>query len=226
MLGERGLLGQFEVRRRSSAARHSASIYWSTARSVSCPATAGLRGAQKTDRETISLIAVAMKKYATLPTDATEHIYFSETEKKSHVKPLAHNYFGLPIHAVSQTAGGLVYRGRKPVPNLFEDDEELNAARRERNQVVEQSTSNQQEEKHAKKDNFVAQRKVASALLAIATNPATVTHFAQQGGMDAVFKMAFDTSDPDTLTICSKCVSQAAYTPQNRKIMVDKQVTI
>ena len=155
----------------------------------------------------------------------TEHIYY-EPEKKPAVNPLSVNYFGLPIHALSQTASGLVYRGRKPVSFLVEEEDELNASRRIEKLNISLENENDVSEKHAKKDNFVAQRKVASALLAIACNPATVTHFVLQGGMDAIFKLSFESSDQDTLVVCSKCLSQAALTPQNRKVMLDKQVLV
>lgn len=161
-----------------------------------------------------------------LHSEHSEHIYF-EPEKKPNVKPLAVNYFGLPIHAVTQTPMGLVYRGRKPNLNIFESEEEEQRNKKEltENQNILLQAENSVEEKHTKKDNFIAQRKVAKALLAIASNPTTVTHFVLQGGLDAIFKLAFDSSDMDTLTVCAKCIAQAAATPSNRKPMMEKQVS-
>jgi hypothetical protein len=152
-----------------------------------------------------------------------EHIYF-EPDKTPSVRPLKVNYFGLPIHALNQTALGLVYQGRKPNNRIgdSEDDTRQNKQNEQDSNVLAQDESDVEEK--PKKDNRVAQNKVAKALLAIASNPATVSHFVLQGGMDAIFKLAFDAQDHDTLATCARCIAQAADTAGNRKPMMDKQV--
>lgn len=179
----------------------------------------------RTDTRKYGATSFAGTNTLSMYSDNSEHIYF-EPEKKPNVRPLRTNYFGLPIHALSQTPGGLVYRGRKP--NLkngnSEEDANSNKQNTEHENVCAQDESSV-EEKQQKKDNRVAQQKVARALLAIACNPATVTHFVQQGGMDAIFKLAFETQDGDTLTTCAQCIAQAANTAANRKPMMDKQVS-
>lgn len=158
--------------------------------------------------------------------ESSEHVYF-EPDKKPHVRPLRTNYFGLPIHALAQTPAGLVYRGRKPNMRTSSAEEETSRdSKLKEDENILAKDEQDVEEKQQKKENFVAQRKVAKALLAIASNPATVTHFVKQGGMDAIFKLAFESHDADTLTTCARCIAQAADTVSNRRPMMDKQVSL
>jgi hypothetical protein len=159
----------------------------------------------------------------------SRHIYFDPNPKAPEVKPLEKNYFGLPNYALQQTPMGLIYRGRKPMTQQRDDDDDsaTGAARRRDHEADERNQANREVvELASKKSNVVAQRKVASALLAIASNPATATHFVLQGGIDAIIKLSFDASDQDTLMLCAKCISQAADTSANRRPMLDKQVRL
>lgn len=179
----------------------------------------------RTDTRKYGATTFAGANTASVYSEKSEHIYF-EAEKRPHVRPLRANYFGLPIHALTLTAGGLVYRGRKPNLNISTSDEDISSsAKNAEDENVSDNNEQDVEEKHQKKENFIAQQKVAKALLAIASNPATVTHFVKQGGMDAIIKLAFESQDAETLKTCAKCIAQAADTPANRKRMMEKQVT-
>jgi hypothetical protein len=141
-------------------------------------------------------------------------------------KYLATNYFGLPIYALNRTAGGMVYHSRKPVDLGDEDSGPAqNAITDDANADADENAAFLLlEAMGMKKNNFVAQRKVAKALFAIASNPATAQSFVLKGGMDAIVKLVHDSADPETLLTCARCLAQSALTPENRKHMLDKQV--
>jgi hypothetical protein len=141
-------------------------------------------------------------------------------------KYLATNYFGLPIYALNRTAGGMVYHSRKPVDLGTEDSGPTqHTIKDDANSGLDDPASFLLlEAMGMKKNNFVAQRKVAKALFAIASNAATAQSFVIKGGMDAVIKLVHDSVDPETLLTCARCLAQSALTPDNRKHMLDKQV--
>lgn len=113
----------------------------------------------------------------------------------------SHNYFGLPPYAMQQSPNGLAYQCRKPrqVDAAAEDGESQESSLQgapvpdsSSKKVVAQSSEKSEE------INYVAQRKVASALLTMVSNPLMMRHFLYKGGYDAVLKLISE-SKYDTL---------------------------
>lgn len=99
------------------------------------------------------------------------------------------NYFGLPPYSMQQSADGLAYQCRKPLVDVLDDThEESQVMENERpdtgNRKNLESTVDEKGE-----TNFTAQRKVASALLTMVSNPLMMKHFLYKGGFEAVLKL-------------------------------------
>lgn len=112
------------------------------------------------------------------------------------IKPLQKNYFGLPPYALNRTADGIVYQCRKPydrgVGYIVDDDEEL------QKEIVEQKDdlfNEVNKTEHKKSENHSAQRKVAQALAAMASNDQMLAVFVFKGGVDAVIKLSLESTD-------------------------------
>jgi hypothetical protein len=101
------------------------------------------------------------------------------------------NYFGLPPYSMQQTANGLTYQCRAPLESdLLEDSSQLEVSNQELERPgtgSKRNVENMLDEKGA--SNFVAQRKVASALLTMVNNPLMMKHFLFKGGFEAVLKL-------------------------------------
>lgn len=101
------------------------------------------------------------------------------------------NYFGLPPYSMQQTANGLTYQCRAPLESEFledgsqtevmthENERPGTGSRRNLESIIDEKSSN----------NYVAQRKVASALLTMVSNPLMMKHFLHKGGFEAVMKL-------------------------------------
>jgi hypothetical protein len=103
------------------------------------------------------------------------------------------NYFGLPPYSMQQTPDALAYQCRKAVElKLLEDEGDLSRTRPvHENEKTELGSrrnlgSNQD---HKSESNVAAQRKVASALLTMVSNPSMMKHFLFKGGFEAVLKL-------------------------------------
>jgi hypothetical protein len=117
------------------------------------------------------------------------------------------NYFGLPPYAMQQSAGGLVYQCRKPMPREALDSSDHHSLP---SQGGERPDSNKKsiEISIEKMDetNYTAQRKVASALLAMVSNAVMVKHFLYKGGFEAVMKLIAESKDREVLQSCGACL--------------------
>eukprot|EP01041_Mallomonas_annulata_P006982 gene6982-14189_t len=145
------------------------------------------------------------------PASVLSLVDFAEGESpKRLVKPLPVNYFGLPPWALQRTTGAIIYQGRKPYNgkrhNLSEyDDEDQHA---EDEEHIEKSGEIKKHVESAKTDNSIAQRKVAHALLTLSRTEHTVAQFLQKGGLEAIFKLAFESDDLEVLSTCASCLYQ------------------
>lgn len=102
------------------------------------------------------------------------------------------NYFGLPPYSMQQSCDGLAYQCRKPLLHFDEEeDEEVPSKKIENEERLDINIINNVERITLEKTetNFVSQRKVASALLTMVSNPLMIKHFLFKGGLDAVFKL-------------------------------------
>lgn len=106
----------------------------------------------------------------------------------------ASNYFGLPPYAMQQSSDGLAYQCRKSRPSDGKDDDDVDSLQEgslrgipspdsSSKRVVAQTSEKNEE------SNATAQRKVASALLTMVSNPLMMRHFLHKGGYDAVLKL-------------------------------------
>ena len=115
--------------------------------------------------------------------------------QKKMIKPLEVNYFGLPPWALQRTTAGIIYQGRKPYAEKkhFLSGDEEGRVEEGKEDTVKHGEVGQTESKRF--DNVAAQRKVAHALLTMARNQHMVTHFLQRGGLESVFKLAFESEE-------------------------------
>lgn len=109
------------------------------------------------------------------------------------------NYFGLPPYAMQASPVALAYQCRKPMAaNLLTGGDHHSmpsqgGERQEsRSRAIESFTGEKAE------INYVAQRKVASALLTMVSNPLMLKHFLHKGGFEALLKLV-DTGKPINL---------------------------
>ncbi len=102
------------------------------------------------------------------------------------------NYFGLPPYSMQQTPEGLAYQCRKPVEfKLLEDDETEKVKpiqESDRSEIGSRKNLNSTQDQKSQ-TNVNAQRKVASALLTMVSNPLMLKHFLYKGGFEAVLKL-------------------------------------
>lgn len=106
-----------------------------------------------------------------------------------------HNYFGLPPYAMQQSPDGLAYQCRKA--RQIEDDEEASDQAEMPTAGSERPDSSSRKaivaaEEKSDDTNYAAQRKVASALLTMVSNPLMLKHFLYKGGYDAVLRLIND----------------------------------
>ena len=111
------------------------------------------------------------------------------------------NYFGLPPYAMQQSAGALAYQCRKPMAqNLFEQNDHHSLTSAQGGERSGDGTrGGKKDDDHdghgsggdgkAESMNYIAQRKVASALLTMVSNPLMLKHFLYKGGYDAVLRL-------------------------------------
>jgi hypothetical protein len=108
------------------------------------------------------------------------------------------NYFGLPPYALQQTPECLAYQCRKAVEAIFDDDEDgaddirqkigISGENGDRTETGSRRNLNSSQENKSS-NNITSQRKVASALLTMVSNPIMMKHFLYKGGFEAVLKL-------------------------------------
>ena len=72
--------------------------------------------------------------------------------------------------------------------------------------------------------NSISQKKVAHALLKMASNTMMLHHFVNKGGVEAIYKLAFEADDKEVLSLCASCLTQACMHPAQCPTLVDKQI--
>jgi hypothetical protein len=117
--------------------------------------------------------------------------------QKPDITPLHRNYFGLPPYSLRRTAEGIVYQCRKPYEFGVNDGEDYGGDTKNLTGVIagaNEDAANQtgRTEQKNKTENHSSQRKVVSALKAMAGNPQMIGHFVYRGGTDAIIKLAFE----------------------------------
>lgn len=107
------------------------------------------------------------------------------------------NYFGLPISCIQQSPDALVYLGRKPmvdeILDLLSESSVPQVIEAEKSDLSSRKSYNG---KDNKSDNYVAQRKVANALLTMVRNSLMERHFLHKGGFEAVVKLVSESKCP------------------------------
>lgn len=149
----------------------------------------------------------------------------------------SHNYFGLPPYAMQQSPNGLAYQCRKPrqVDAGAEDGDESQESSLQGAPVPDSSSKKvvAQSSEKSEEINYVAQRKVASALLTMVSNPLMMRHFLYKGGYDAVLKLISESKfnalssllhvlahtflpiaakDKEVLQFCGQCLVEVSFT--------------
>lgn len=148
----------------------------------------------------------------------------------------SHNYFGLPPYAMQQSPNGLAYQCRKPrqVDATTDDGDGSQESSLQRAPVPDSSSKKVVAQSNEKSEeiNYVAQRKVASALLTMVSNPLMMRHFLYKGGYDAVLKLISESKldklswsvliffiaflyilakDKEVLQFCGQCLVQVSF---------------
>ena len=101
------------------------------------------------------------------------------------------NYFGLPPYALQASPAALAYQCRKPLQSSLLDGGDHQSVPSAGNDRPD-STSRKMLDSFSEEKtevNYVAQRKVASALLTMVSNPLMLKHFLQRGGFEALLKL-------------------------------------
>ena len=70
-----------------------------------------------------------------------------------------------------------------------------------------------------------AQRKVASALMSMASTPNMLEHFVYRGGIDAISKLSYESTDPEVLAACASSIGIASTQRKHAVHLLQKQVT-
>jgi len=147
---------------------------------------------------------------------------FSPIVTKTHkLKELERNYFGLPPYALHRTAGGIIYQARKPYEGITGRYDESETMQIEDEEEEEKSMV---EKTEVKTQNHSAQRKVASALMSMASTASMLEHFVYKGGVDAVSKLAYESTDPEVLASCASSIGIAATQKKHALHLIKKQV--
>jgi hypothetical protein len=120
------------------------------------------------------------------------------------------NYFGLPPYALQQTPECLAYQCRKAVEAIFDDDEDGAgdirqkmgiSGENDRTETGSRRNLNSSQENKSS-NNVTSQRKVASALLTMVSNPIMMKHFLYKGGFEAVLKLVGEGTTSYLLSFC------------------------
>lgn len=122
---------------------------------------------------------------STIPLESQEYYLMKPVNIKD-IRPLADNYCGLPLHAIEFSASALIYQSRKKAQHdspteIPEEDTQV------RKEIHHDKTNDNEEVKSIK--NSSSQRKVAQAMLTMATKEKMAPHFIYRGGLAAIFKL-------------------------------------
>eukprot|EP00602_Paraphysomonas_sp_CaronLab_P009882 CAMPEP_0185036078 /NCGR_PEP_ID=MMETSP1103-20130426/28517_1 /TAXON_ID=36769 /ORGANISM="Paraphysomonas bandaiensis, Strain Caron Lab Isolate" /LENGTH=1549 /DNA_ID=CAMNT_0027573461 /DNA_START=157 /DNA_END=4806 /DNA_ORIENTATION=- len=144
---------------------------------------------------------------------------------KTKFKELDKNYFGLPPYALNRTAEGIVYQCRKPYEHRdLSRDADATSFRRELEHALDSERQQGDTAEHKKAENHIAQRKVAAALSAMARNEAMRSVFVYKGGVDAVIKLAYESTDTEVLSSCASSIGKVAEYLDYTTHLIEKNV--
>lgn len=143
---------------------------------------------------------------------------------KNNFIQLNKNYFGLPPYALNRTAEGIVYQCRKP----YDDDVEGSNSKK-KEELNEENSENVHDQVgkldgHKKIENHSAQRKVVAALRAMAGNNQMLSHFVFKGGIDAVVKLSYESTDSEVLAGCAECLLLSSTNLPHCNFLLEKQI--
>lgn len=171
--------------------------------------------------------------YAALPSSSGTKGRFTRSnsaptskDKMSHV--LVSNlkdYCGLPNHAFNPSPLALVYKCRKPLRDDHEEEKRLEddvLRQKHGHTSAENQTGNKSlvsslsegvgvGQKGANANAILAQRKVAQALLTMASNEAMASHFIFQGGVEAAMKLIGESKDFLVLAKCAGTIDLSSF---------------
>ncbi len=167
------------------------------------------------------------KSVASILSEKTSAAEFDFTsDVNAHIKAkFGFNFFGAAVE--NQSALSLTYASRQQVvPNKkkknHHDDDDDARAQPQTMAVIQDIVV---ETKVAETKNSTAQKKVAHALLIMASNGKTIGHFVNKGGIEAVYKMLHGTEDEEVLSVCSAClVEVTAKGVDHGPTLVDKSI--
>eukprot|EP01038_Epipyxis_sp_PR26KG_P005363 gene5363-7438_t len=143
--------------------------------------------------------------------------------------PFPKNYFGLPIYSFQLSPTALAYQCRKSLP-LRATNDDSNTQNDTNSQDFKNDLDNITRKGHESStelianDNYVSQRKVAQALLTMASNIQMAPHFLHKGGFEAVIKLISDSKDSAVLTACAEALIQTSSSVKNTKTIFDKGI--
>ena len=126
------------------------------------------------------------------------------------------DYCGLPDHAFNPSPLALVYKCRKPLRDDHEKEKREEEVHRHKQGTTTAESQHGAKfpssslhegvglgQKGASANAVLAQRKVAQALLTMASNESMASHFIFQGGVEAAMKLIGESKDFIVLTKCA-----------------------